>query len=104
MLAPSPDVTFARSWESPSGTAGSATVAVRSLPDQRHLALSAPGSFFAYVWDGKRQFTNAAGKVRRQEVPAGPYRLQLIVTKALADPANPAHVETWTSGVLSIVR
>jgi minor extracellular serine protease Vpr len=63
-----------------------------------------PGSFFAYTWDGKRQFTNAAGMVRRQELPAGLYRLQVLVTKALADPANPAHVETWNSPVLNIVR
>ncbi len=63
-----------------------------------------PGSFFAYTWDGKRQFTNAAGKVRRQEVPAGLYRLQVVATKAMADPANPAHVESWTSPVLNIVR
>jgi minor extracellular serine protease Vpr len=63
-----------------------------------------PGSFFAYTWDGKQQLTNAAGKVNRKEVPAGLYRLQVKVTKALADPANPAHVETWVSSVLNIVR
>jgi minor extracellular serine protease Vpr len=64
----------------------------------------APGAFGGYVWDGKRLFTNAAGKVRRQELPAGLYRLQVVVTKALAQPDNPAHVETWTSPVLNIVR
>jgi minor extracellular serine protease Vpr len=64
----------------------------------------APGGFFRYTWDGKRQFTNASGKVRRQELPAGLYRLQVVVTKALADPANPTHVETWSSPVLNIVR
>ncbi len=62
------------------------------------------GSFFSYTWDGKHQFTNAAGKLQRREVPAGLYRLQVVVTKALADPANPAHVETWSSPVLIIVR
>jgi subtilisin family serine protease len=63
-----------------------------------------PGSFFTYTWDGKRQFTNAVGKVHRRELPAGPYRLRVVITKALADPNNPAHVETWTSPVLNIVR
>ena len=64
----------------------------------------AAGSFFQYTWDGKRQFVNRTGTVGRQELPAGLYRLQVLVTKALADPANPAHVETWSSPVLNIVR
>jgi hypothetical protein len=63
-----------------------------------------PGSFFVYTWDGKREFTNAVGKLTRKELAAGLYRLQVVVTKALADPATPAHVETWASPVLNIVR
>jgi hypothetical protein len=64
----------------------------------------AQGGFSGFVWDGKRLFTNGAGLVRSQALPAGLYRLQLVVTKALAEAENPAHIETWTSPVISIVR
>jgi subtilisin family serine protease len=60
--------------------------------------------FSTYTWDGKQLFTNAAGKVQRKEVPAGPYQVQVIVTKALAEAGNAAHVETWTSPMLTIIR
>jgi subtilisin family serine protease len=73
------------------------------LPRNASNGLAA-GGFFQFTWDGKRQFVNSSGKVRRQELPAGLYRLQVSITKALADPANPAHVETWSSPVLNIVR
>lgn len=62
------------------------------------------GGYSTYSWDGKRIFTNAAGKVHRKGLPAGAYKLQLVVTKALADAANPAHVETWTSPTVVITR
>jgi minor extracellular serine protease Vpr len=62
------------------------------------------GGFSTFTWDGKRLFTNAAGKVHRQELPAGLYQLQVVVTKALAEPGNPAHLETWTSPTMTIVR
>jgi subtilisin family serine protease len=62
------------------------------------------GGFSAYTWDGKQVFTNAAGKVQRKEVPSGAYKLQLVVTKALAEAGNAAHVETWTSPTLVITR
>jgi subtilisin family serine protease len=73
------------------------------LPRNASNGLAA-GAFFQYTWDGKRQFVNRNGTVGRQELPAGLYRLQVLVTKALATPANPAHVETWSSPVLNIVR
>jgi subtilisin family serine protease len=62
------------------------------------------GGFSTFTWDGKRIFTNAAGKVQRKELPDGAYRLQLVVTKALAEPNNPAHIETWTSPTIFITR
>jgi minor extracellular serine protease Vpr len=62
------------------------------------------GGFSTYTWDGKRIFTNAAGKVHRLELPDGAYKLQIVVTKALAEADNPAHVETWTSPTINIVR
>jgi hypothetical protein len=55
--------------------------------------------FFAFEWDG-------SGKVngRRTPLPMGDYQLRLSVLKALGDPNNPAHWETWTSPVITIVR
>ena len=73
------------------------------LPRNASNGLAA-GAFFQYTWDGKRQFLNRNGHVGRQELPAGLYRLQVLVTKALANSANPAHIETWSSPVLNIVR
>ena len=37
-------------------------------------------------------------------VPDGRYIVKLTVRKALGDDANPAHVETWTSPVITIDR
>jgi hypothetical protein len=59
--------------------------------------------FSGYLWDGKQIFA-AAGKLHRKEVPAGLYQLQVVVTKALAEPGNAAHVETWTSPTINIIR
>jgi minor extracellular serine protease Vpr len=64
---------------------------------------SGPG-FFVYTWDGKAVFENTNnGKVNRRGLPDGTYRLRLVVTKALAEPGNAAHTETWTSPTMSIV-
>jgi subtilisin family serine protease len=62
------------------------------------------GGFSTFTWDGKVLFTNGAGKTQRRAAPAGAYNLQLVVTKALADPANPAHTEVWTSPTINIVQ
>jgi minor extracellular serine protease Vpr len=59
--------------------------------------------FSGYIWDGKQIFATA-GKLHRKEVPAGLYQLQVVVTKALAEPGNAAHVETWTSPTINIIR
>jgi hypothetical protein len=64
----------------------------------------ANGGFSTFTWDGKQLFTNAAGKVQRKEVPEGAYRMQLVVTKALAEAGNPAHTEVWTSPTIIIER
>ena len=56
-------------------------------------------SFFAWGWDG----TTVAGN-KTHEVPNGQYVIKLTILKALGDPANPAHVETWTSPVITIAR
>ena len=62
------------------------------------------GGFSTYTWDGKAIFTNANGRVNRREVPSGAYKLQLVVTKALAEAGNAAHVETWNSPTVVITR
>jgi minor extracellular serine protease Vpr len=62
------------------------------------------GGFSTYTWDGKRLVTNATGKTQRVELPTGNYKLQIVVTKALAEANNPAHIETWTSPTIFITR
>jgi subtilisin family serine protease len=62
------------------------------------------GGFSTYTWDGKRVVTNAAGKTHRTELPTGNYKLQIVVTKALADANNAAHIETWMSPTIFITR
>jgi hypothetical protein len=60
---------------------------------------SSATSFFALGWDG----VTTAGN-RQYTVPDGSYVARLSVLKALGDPANPAHWETWTSPVITIDR
>jgi minor extracellular serine protease Vpr len=55
--------------------------------------------FFTLSWDG----TTTNGK-QAQTVPNGRYILKLSVVKALGDESNPAHVETWTSPVVTLAR
>ena len=55
--------------------------------------------FFALTWDGKTYGGN-----KTYEVPNGRYVIKMTVVKALGDAANPAHVETWTSPVITIAR
>jgi subtilisin family serine protease len=64
---------------------------------------SGPG-FFVFTWDGKAVFVNERnGTVNRRGLPSGTYRLRIVVTKALAEAANPAHTETWDSPTMNIV-
>lgn len=60
---------------------------------------STPNGFFAFEWDGSAKVNG-----RRTTLPMGDYQLKLSALKALGDPSNPAHWETWTSPVISIVR
>lgn len=58
-------------------------------------------SFFAFAFDGETQ----AGRAGRNfEVPDGTYRVKVSVLKALGDPGNPDHWETWTSDRFVIDR
>ena len=56
-------------------------------------------SFFAIPWDG----TTTSGK-KSYVVPDGRCVVTLSVLKALGDPDNPAHWETWTSPAFVIDR
>jgi minor extracellular serine protease Vpr len=60
---------------------------------------SAATSFFALAWDGQTKGGN-----KSYTVPNGEYVIKLSVRKALGDSNNPAHVETWTSPVITIAR
>jgi subtilisin family serine protease len=63
---------------------------------------STASGFFTLAWDGTRDHNN--GNDRTKLVPNGRYILKLTVLKALGDPTNPAHLETWTSPVITIAR
>jgi subtilisin family serine protease len=62
------------------------------------------GGFSTYTWDGKQLFTDPAGRTNRRQVPEGAYKLELVVTKALAEAGNAAHTEVWTSPTIVIAR
>ena len=54
---------------------------------------------FVFDWDGETRGGN-----KTYTVPNGQYVVKLTLTKALGDSSNPAHVETWTSPVVTIAR
>jgi minor extracellular serine protease Vpr len=60
---------------------------------------SGAATFFSFSWDGQ----TVAGK-KTYTVPNGTYVLKLSVLKALGDPANPAHWETWPSPAVTVAR
>ncbi len=65
---------------------------------------STPGGFFAFTWDGAT-FKGTADRPRQvQDVPNGQYVVKVSVLKALGDPNNASHWETWTSPVITIAR
>lgn len=66
---------------------------------------STAGGFFAFGWDGQVSWSrgkseNAQNK--RKPIPNGQYVVKFTALKALGDASNPAHVETWTSPVLTV--
>ncbi len=60
---------------------------------------STANGFFAFPWDGTTKGGN-----KTYVVPNGNYVIRLSVVKALGDSGNPAHVETWTSPVITLAR
>ncbi|WP_049577238.1 S8 family serine peptidase [Nocardiopsis sp. SBT366] len=66
-----------------------------------HVNRSASSTaFFSYVWDG----TVVDSRNRVTDVRDGDYRLKARALKALGDPTNPDHWESWTSPVITIDR
>ena len=65
---------------------------------------STAGGFFAFAWDGTRFHNNGRGNDFVKVVPDGDYVVRLSVLKALGDPSNPDHWETWESPVITIDR
>ena len=60
---------------------------------------------FAFPWDGTRMHDNGVGTAdHRKVVPDGTYKIVVKALKALGDPGNPAHWETWTSAPITIDR
>ncbi len=64
---------------------------------------STAGGFFAFTWDGTRLHSNG-NKPMTKDVPDGDYFITVRVLKALGNPNNPAHWETWTSPTITIDR
>jgi minor extracellular serine protease Vpr len=80
-------------------------LAAQNLFERNPTNDRAATGFFTYTWDGKAVFTNAKNaSVTRRELPAGTYTFRVLVTKALAEVNNPAHVEIWNSPAMNIVR
>jgi subtilisin family serine protease len=65
---------------------------------------STPGGFFAFVWDGVTFRGPGDNPVAIRDIPDGSYVVKLSVLKALGDPANPAHWESWNSPTVTIDR
>jgi hypothetical protein len=59
--------------------------------------------FFAFPWDGTR-LHSGGNKPKSKAVPDGDYYLVVNILKALGDPGNPAHWETFTTPIFEIDR
>jgi subtilisin family serine protease len=71
----------------------------RALDTEYFPRNSTATSFFAFAWDGTTRGGN-----KLYIVPNGSYVIRLTVVKALGQESDPAHVETWTSPVITINR
>lgn len=76
----------------------------RISDDQYVTRNSAPGSFFAFTWDGSTFTGKGSNPKRWYTVPNGQYVVKVSVLKALGDDTNPADWETWSSPVVTIAR
>lgn len=73
---------------------------------RHYLPRSADNATAASVfgWNGTREANNGKTNANVWPVPNGDYKLRISVLKALGDPKNPAHTETWTTPVITIAR
>jgi hypothetical protein len=62
---------------------------------------SSSTGFFAFAWDGQ---TFAVKGQQPITVPDGQYVVTISALKALGDPSDPAHSETWESPLITIDR
>jgi subtilisin family serine protease len=85
------DAVTGRSWQ-------------RVSDDEYVTRNSAPGSFFAFAWNGTTFQGKGKNASQWNVVPNGQYVVKVSVLKALGDENNPAHWETWTSPVITIAR
>lgn len=88
-----------------SSTTGKAYHTITNIKDlARNAAASSNangfGFFYTITWDG----STAKGNQDPEMLPNGTYIVKITSLKALGDPSNPAHVETWTSPVVTIAR
>jgi minor extracellular serine protease Vpr len=60
--------------------------------------------FFAFAWDGTRMHSEGRKWEKVKEVPNGDYFINVRVLKALGNPDNPEHWETWTSPTITLAR
>lgn len=70
---------------------------------RNHATLLEQGRFSALdvlAWDGTYQGNRGNDKTRK--VGDGDYVLEFRVLKALGDPSNPAHWETWDSPAFTV--
>jgi minor extracellular serine protease Vpr len=65
---------------------------------------SSATAFFAIPWDGMVFRKDGSKPKDWRSVPNGNYVVTMKVLKALGDPKNPDHWETWTSPVITIAR
>ena len=71
----------------------------RFLREKDFRRSTTANSFFAFGWGGATFHGNTV-----EIVPNGQYRVTISVLKALGDPNNPAHNESWTSPVVTVAR
>ncbi|MBB1508575.1 S8 family serine peptidase [Tessaracoccus sp. MC1756] len=86
----------------PDGTRGE-KVHANYLNYATEVDLGRFGDLATIAWDGTYQ-GNQSGNGKLRTVADGSYVLQVRVLKALGDPSNPDHWETWDSAPLTIDR
>ncbi|MDD9208193.1 S8 family serine peptidase [Georgenia sp. 10Sc9-8] len=61
-------------------------------------------AFTPWTWDGTRRDNAGRGNENRRAVPDGDYVLEVTALRALGDPDDADHAETWTTPAFTIDR